>query len=187
MRLNISRLLLLFFAMVSAGCAAWSPAGGLYMDTERNFSAELPEAWQMNNSGPLFLTKEGPELQYIFVQTHKIGEPLVFSKKKFYKGMKAVDMAELFLENNSLDPRIGDFKLLGFTSGAILDFPGFKIEGMYRNQDGLRHRFIYYGFMSEKWYYGVSYSAAMRVYFEKDLNTFKEFFSTFKVIPDDNG
>lgn len=174
---------LLLLAFIAAGCAGWAPSGGLYEDRASHYSVVLPEDWFMNDrNSALFLTREGPGLQYIFVQTQPVGKPIIYARKTLYRGMSGLEMAEYFLENNSFDSRMGSMKAGEISTGQVLGYPGFKMEGSYDNSDGLTHRFTYYGFMTEKLYYGVSYTAPERVYYKKDLDVFKTFFSTFRIL-----
>lgn len=175
----------LILALFAAGCAGWTPSGGLYEDRDRHYSVVLPDGWFMNNSNSdLFLTRDGPELQYIFVQTQPLGKPLIFSRKTLHAGMTGVEMAEYFLENNALDKRMTGLKVNDLSSGLILGYQGFKMAGTYENGDGLTHGFIYYGFMTENLYYAISYSAPMRVYFQQHASDFDVFFSSFKIVTD---
>ncbi len=176
---------LLFLTLIAPGCAAWTPSSGLYEDRSRHYSVVLPDGWFMNRSNSdLFLTKNGPELQYIFVQTQPLGKPLIFSRKPLHAGMKGIEMAEYFLENNALDKRMTGLKVKDLSTGQILGYQGFKMDGTYENNDGLDYGFTYYGFMTEELYYGVSYSAPMRIYFKQHAADFDNFFSSFRIIPD---
>lgn len=172
-------------ALLSSGCATWSPAGGLYEDRARRYSVVLPEGWFMNRSNSdLFITREGPELQYIFIQTQPLGKPLIFSRKPLHPGMSGIEMAEYFLENNALDKRMTNLKIEDLSTGLILGYQGFKMDGTYVNPDGLDYGFVYYGFMAGDLYYGISYSAPMRVYFKRHAADFDIFFSSFRIIAD---
>lgn len=175
---------LFLLSLFTYGCAAWAPSGGgVYEDWANHYSVFLPEGWFMNDAdSALYLTRNGPELQYIFVQTKPLGKPLIYTKKNLYSGMSGLDMAEYFLENNTFDQRVGALKMTELSTGQVLGYPGFKMEGTYENADGLTHAFTYYGFMTEKLYYGVSYSAPERVYYGKDLPEFKQFFSSFRIL-----
>lgn len=176
---------MLLFVLFTAGCAGWTPSGGLYEDRSKGYSVNLPEGWFMRSSGSdLFLTRNGPDLQYIFVQTQPLGKPLIFSRKTLYPGMKSLEMAEYFLENNTLDQRTAALKVKELSTGEILGYTGFKMAGTYQNSDGLTHGFIYYGFMTDKLYYAVSYTAPERAYFDKYVHEFNLFFSSFRILPD---
>lgn len=185
MRNKGSFTVLLLVVLLAAGCAGWTPSGGLYEDRSKHYSVNLLEGWFMNNSSSdLFLTRNGPELQYIFVQTQPLGKPLIFSRKTLYPGMKSLDMAEYFLENNALDQRMTALKVKDLSTGQILGYTGFRMEGTYENSDGLTHGFIYYGFMTDKLYYAVSYSAPQRAYFKQYTDAFNQFFASFRIIQD---
>ena len=44
------------------------------------------------------------------------------------------------------------------------------------------YRSVYYGFMRGKWFYGISYTAAQRHYFERDVTTFESVLQSFQLV-----
>jgi hypothetical protein len=43
------------------------------------------------------------------------------------------------------------------------------------------YRSIYCGFMLDEWFYGISYTAALRYYFERDAATFEAFLESIRL------
>jgi hypothetical protein len=44
------------------------------------------------------------------------------------------------------------------------------------------YRSIYYDFMVDDWFYGISYTAALRYYFQKDSQTFEAFLESIQMV-----
>jgi hypothetical protein len=44
------------------------------------------------------------------------------------------------------------------------------------------YRSIYCGFMLGDWFYGISYTAAVRYYFDRDADTFEAFLESFRLV-----
>ena len=64
----------------------------------------------------------------------------------------------------------------------INGIPGFRATFCYKNKDGLKIKSTYYGFTSGEWFYSLRYAAALRHYFEKDIETFEKVIKSFKLI-----
>lgn len=181
---RLGLIALLAASELLSSCAAWSPALGLYEGRSGRYEVMLPDGWLMDTEGgALLLTRDGPELQYILVQTSALGESGQGPDAPLHKGMGPLELAEAFMERSPTDGRIEHFTLEGISTGAVLGYHGFKATGSYMNRDGLWHRFVYYGFTTGGMYYGLSYSGARRSYFDRDLPTFNAFLSTFKATP----
>ena len=44
------------------------------------------------------------------------------------------------------------------------------------------YRSLYYGFMRGQWFYGISYTAALRHYFERDAAAFESVLQSFQLV-----
>jgi hypothetical protein len=174
---------LLFIALLLVGCAPWMEAGGLYTVESQNFSVELPQGWmRLNTSEYLLITRDGILLQNIFIKRIHIDKPLKHTKKKLNKEMLPQEVAEVIIDNIASDPTVLNFKLIENVPARISGITGFKLVYTYKNRDGLRLKSIYYGFITGEWFYSISYTAALRYYFDKDFETFKKVFESFRLI-----
>jgi hypothetical protein len=54
----------------------------------------------------------------------------------------------------------------------------------YRDKKGSIFKTLYYGFISGDSLYNLRYNAAIRHYFEKDITTFEQILSSFKIVKD---
>jgi hypothetical protein len=199
------RRLLLLILLFTIGCVPWMQVGGLYTSRSHNFSVELPQGWmRLNKSGYqyltidqkiliehlliftnadayLFITKDGILLQNIIINRGSIDEELKNTKKKLSKGMLPYEAADVIIDNISSDQAVLNFELLENNPVKISGFPGFRIVFTHKNEDGLRLKSIFYGFIEGEWFYSIGYNSALRHYFEEDLKTFEKIFKSFKL------
>jgi len=174
---------ILFIILLSMGCAPWVQVGGLYKRESYNYSVELPQGWMRWNKGDdLIITRDGVLLPNIQILRLNIEEPLKYTKKKFSKGMLPQEEAEVILDNIASNKEILNFQLLENNPLKICGNPGFRAAYSYKNQDGLKMKSIYCGFIAGQWFYGIIYNAAERYYFDKDINTFERVLESFKLI-----
>lgn len=178
----MKRLLLIILLFIT-GCASWQKVGGLYTSTRNNFSVELPDEWmKLNKDEYLYITRDGELLQNVLIKRLNIDESLAFTKKKFKKEILPVEAAEVVIDNMTSTPAVLNLAVVENTPTNISGLPGFKVVLTYKNKSGLTYECIYYGFISGEWFYGISYTAPLRHYFDKDVKTFEEVIKSFKLI-----
>lgn len=112
-------------------------------------------------------------------------------KKRFIPEMSPADAAVVLLGSRENDPAVTGLKVRERTTQTIaghqafrvvfdfrlkgpLNFPAFKASPLYRS--------IYCGFMVDNWFYGISYTAALRYYFQKDSQTFEAFLESVRLV-----
>jgi hypothetical protein len=170
--------------LLTAGCISlpWVKTEGPYTATAQNISADLPEGWMRHNSDQyLFITKDGPLLQYIMVERiHHDGE-LKYTKKKFRRGMLPDEIAGIIIDNQKSNENVLNMKVETNKPAMINGNPGFEMTFTYKDKRGLEHKSLYYGFMKGDWFYGIRYNAPQRHYYEKELKTFRKFVESLRV------
>ena len=172
---------LVFVVIVS--CAPWSRVGGLYKSSSSNYSVELPEGWMKSNASDyLLISRDGILLQRITIIRLDINKELTNTKKKFKKDMLPQEAAEVIIDDRMTDSAILNFEVLENAPENICEFPGFKLVSTFTNNDGLKFKSVDYGFILDEWFYGISYTAPQRYYFDKDIKTFEEVFQSFNLI-----
>lgn len=164
------------------GCGAWLRVGGPYTSPAHGISVEFPEGWmRMNDKDVILITRDGVLLQYIIIQTLNFSDPLKFTKKTFRRGMLPQEVAEVILDNKASNPGTLNFKVGENTPAKIGGHPGFKATYTYKNKDGLRLKGLYYGALVGDTFYGISFNAAARHYYQTDLATFDKVVRTFRI------
>ncbi len=110
-------------------------------------------------------------------------------KRRFVREMPAADAAEVLLESRRNDPAVAGLEVREVAVAEIAGNPAFKAVYDFRLKDpGPRtsfrdtrlrspgrmplYRSVYYGFVRGEWFYGISYTAALRHYFPKDAGAF---------------
>ena len=174
---------LVLLALLAVGCAPWVRVGGVYQNTERNFSVDLPQGWMKSNTEKsLLITRDGVLLQRIVIERSKATDELQYTKKKLEPSMLPHEAAEVIADNISSNPSITDFTLLENAPATIANRRGFKLLYQYKNKDGLPFKGMYCGFLSGDWLYALRYTAPARYYFDKDVGTFDKVLNSFAFI-----
>lgn len=180
----MKRLILLAFVIVLlASCAApWSQVGGGYSSPNKDFTVDLPKGWMKANSKDLlFITRDGILLQNIIIKRMAITEELQYSKKKFRLDMLPQEQAELIADDFASNPTLMNFEIMENLPITINGHKGFRLVFTYKNEDGLRVKSVFSGFMIQDWFYQIRYTAAARYYYDKDLPSYEQVIKSFKL------
>ena len=176
-------LLLSAILILVVACVPWVITGGPYVSPRQNISVELPEGWMRENTDEyLFITRDGPRLQYIMVETIHVDAELKHTKKKFRRKMLPQELAEVIIDQTNSNQEVLNFKVKLNKPTKIKGNPGFKLLYTYKDKDGLRFKCLYYGFLKGEWFYGIGYNAPSRYYFKKELEAFKKVLKSFQLI-----
>ncbi len=173
----------------------------------RRISFALPEGWHWVMRGDDFIaTRNGVFLQNILVerihvdQVEQSGEMFPFAalssrqwpvrtlkylKKRFTPGMPPAEAAEVILSSRENNPGIADFEAGEISMQTIAGHQGFQaVYGFRLDVQGRKtpYRTLSCGFMLDDWFYGISYTAAKRYYFQKDAEAFNSFLQSFRLV-----
>lgn len=167
-----------------AGCGPYTAVGGKLAFSQQGFEVDLPQGWyQAREVGDaLVTTRDGVLLQLIRVERVAVGDEPAHIKKKFTARMPAQDAANLEVENLRSSPDLFNFELLENETATIVGKPGFRLLYSFRTKDGLRLKRVHYGFVDGKWAYRLTYQAAARHYFDRDLATFERVRESFRLL-----
>lgn len=167
-------LLLIIVTLLLTGCAPWARMGGPYDATGQNISLELPDGWmRVNTDDYLFITRDGMRLQNILVESINVNDTLKHTKKKFRKGMLALEASEVIMDNIASSDQVHDFEIKERKSAKVAGKPGFRVVFSYKTVDGLKMQGVVYGLMHGEWFYLMKYAAPRRFYFDRDVKTFE--------------
>lgn len=89
------------------------------------------------------------------------------------------EAAEVILDEIISDQSLLTFEMIENVPAIIDQHDGFRIVFTYKNRDGLKFKTVYYGFLTNEKFYSIRYSAVMRYYFEKDIETFRKVLESF--------
>lgn len=162
--------------------------GGVYISEPLNFSVELPHGWMEQNTtkNHLFLTRDGPLLQYIIIERLHIDDTsLKNTQKKLREEMSPEEAAEVMIDNIASNHGVSNFEVIENSAIKISEFPGFRFVATYTYKDSMgqrRQKKAVYGFIAGEWLYYMEYDAAARHYFDKDIKPFEMVIDSFKLI-----
>ncbi len=149
------------------------------------WSITTPQGW-MHLSMPEseMLSKNGPYLEYILIQSRPLTQGFRFTKQGLNPGMLPHEAAELILDNLRADPRIRNFQLLASEPATVAGRSGFKLTYRYRDQHGVESKTIYYGALLTHQLFNIRYTAAQRYYFDKELPAFNSVLGSLRLVND---
>jgi len=173
-------------AVLMAGCAtaSFSPVSGKLALLDQGLEVNLPEGWYRAEAvrEALLLTRDGPQLQFIYLQRVSLDKELSHTKRKFARGMLPRDAVELEAENLRANPTTTDFELVEDTPVTVAGRPGFRLVYRWKTKEGLRLKAVHYGFLHGNALYRLIYQAAARYYFDRDLATFERMKESLKLL-----
>ncbi len=169
--------------LFAAGCVACTHTGGFSKPASYSFTIDIPEGWRkIDNNRYLFVTKESPFLQYIMVQNRPIGRSFRNTKKKIQKEMLPEEAAQIIIDELVSDQNLVNLRILDNTPASIKNYEGFKILYTYSDAEGQAYKTLYYGFIKEDTFFNLRFTAAARIYFQRDIGSFRNILNSFQII-----
>ena len=166
-----------------AGCMACAHTGGMSKPASYSFSIDIPEGWRkIDNNRYLLVTKETPFLQYIMVQNRPISKSFQNTKKKIQKEMLPEEAAQIIIDELVSDQNLVNLRILDNTPATTKGYEGFTILYTYSDAEGQRYKTLYYGFIKEDTFFNLRFTAADRIYFQRDIGDFRSILNSFQII-----
>jgi hypothetical protein len=170
-------------ALLLAGCVAsplWVHQPGRFEAPTRSFAVNVPDQWlRFDTEEYTLLSKDGPYLQYIYIQERLVSWPFKFTGKRMQSSMLPLEAAEVVIDEIRSDPAVKKFRLEENKPITIDGNKGFQLVYTYQDQSGYWLRTVYCGFVRADIFYNLRYTAAKRYYFKKDYSTFKKVLASF--------
>ena len=165
---------LLFILLFTSACASWNQGSGFQETSPPQLAFDCPEQWtRLNTPKYRMYTKDGPFSQYILIQQRPTSKPFRHTKRSFSRGMLPQEAAEVILDEIGSDRAVLSFHVLENNPATVNDYEGFRILFTYMNENGLRFKTLYYGFLRDELFYSIRYNARERKYSSRDLATFE--------------
>lgn len=157
----------------------YRPAGKAY--TNRSLFApdvkmRLPPDWMKLNgiADGLVATGDGFNLHAIKFRRIDIGKRLPHTKKMVAKGMRPDELSEVLLDDVRTDGTAIGLEILDTRPATISGQPGFRANVAFKDPDGLRYRAVLCGVIVGGYAWQLTYVAASRHYFNRDLPEFEK-------------
>ena len=149
----------------------------------RQWSISPPQGWMyLSTTQSEMLSKNGPYLEYILIQSRPLEKRFRYTKQKLNPGMLPHEAAQLITGNMRSDPLIRHFRLLSSEPATVGGHVGFKLTYSYQDQYGVDIKTIYYGVILQNTFFNVRYTAAQRHYFEAELPAFNQLMESLRFI-----
>ena len=180
----MKKLMPLFICLLFIfSCASAAQERSLKKLPDTDFSVEIPHGWwKPEYTSKYLLTKDGPNLQYVLIQQRPLNKAFRYTKKKIRKGMLPQEAAGIIIDELASDRYLMNFSVIENAPATVDGHAGFKILFTYKDKKESQFKTLYYGFISGDTFYNLRYCAAARHYFEKDIASFEQIISSFKLV-----
>ena len=176
----------LLVALLIVGCASlpYVPVEGTVAPSKYGFQVTMPPGWYRATAveDRLLMTRDGLLLQSINVGRTSIDEALKLTGRKFDDTMSPSQAAGLEIDevrsfSEHLDLSVEDNSL-----AVVAGRPAFRLVYAWHTRGGLRLKAVHYGFVDGRWVYHLIYRAAVRHYFDRDLDAFEQVRESFRLL-----
>jgi hypothetical protein len=116
------------------------------------------------------------------VQNRPIGRSFRNTKKKMQKEMFPEEAAQIIVDELISDQNLVNLRILDNAPTTIKGHAGFKILYTYKDSEGRVYKTLYYGFIKEDTFFNLRFTAADRVYFQRDIGDFRSILKSFQII-----
>ena len=170
--------------LLVAGCERWVPVKGEFTSSDHNFKVAFPQDWKRfkPEKNAILFTRDGLALEYIRISRVPTEKALPHAKRSFSKGMLQEEAAELLIQDIRSNPKMMNQRIVENQPDQLGGHYGFKIVYTYRTKGGLKKMGVIYGLLQEPWCYRLTYEAAERHYFAKELPAFAQVKDSFRLL-----
>ncbi len=179
---------ILLVVAILTGCVAWQklPHREVTLsDKSNSYEVTHSDGWIRlgdNKADSVFLTKDGPMLQFIEVQQLDAEKPFENIDQKVSESTLITEVADYLLADMKA-------KESGLTINKLEMVPydqqgheGFRMKLSIIDKKGLETHLLVYGFAEQGKVYKLSYAAPKLFYFERNLPEFENLVASFKVL-----
>ncbi len=184
-KLTISRPVIVVWVvatlMLTACAGPWhTPPNQL---SEPPWSITSPAGWmQLSTQESEMLSKDGPYLEYILIQSRSLEQGFRFTNQKLEPDMLPHEAAQVIADNMRSDPLIQQLQLLASEPAMVGGHAGFRLIYSYQDPYGVTTKTIYYGVILPNRFFNLRYTAAQRYYFEKELPAFNQVVDSLRLV-----
>ena len=168
--------------MLTTACAGqWKTVPATLSVPEWSIAA--PDGW-MHLSLPdsEMLSKDGPYLDFILIQSRPLTQGFRFTKQVLSPGMLPHEAAQVIIDNLRSDPLVRTFYLIANEPAMMAGQAGFKLTYSYRDRHGVILKTIYHGVLLPDRFFNIRYTAAQRHYFENELPAFNAVLNSLRLV-----
>lgn len=139
------------------------------------YRVSLPVDWVSRQVGDtLVVTRDGPDIQKIILRVSKHEEAFNDIKAQSKSDMLPTELADLFIAELKKEDSDG-LPSLTIQSNEPIMLSGrdaFHLHASYRTANGLEYQLLAVGFVTEKYFYAISYTAPTLLFFERSRESY---------------
>lgn len=169
-----------------AACTPWTRVdSGSRNESRRNdYTLELPLGWvkRTADSNDLFVTRDGPALNYIAVNRQPHDRKLPRTKRETRADMLPHEVAELAIAEWKSYEVTANLQVLSNTAILLGGQPAARVHIRYKNDRGLPIERVMVGLVDAKGRLTLQYEAPAIVYFQRNLSDFDALVASVRFI-----
>lgn len=163
--------------LLAAGCAPWTaldPDNRL-IKVKDDYTLEAPMGWVRRKYDvyDVFLSRDGPLLNFIAIDREKHDRELPRTKRKTASNLLPQEVAELVIAEQKAVESRGSFTVLSNQPVMLGGKPAVRVHTRWKNERGLPIERLTYALVDQKGRLAFIYEAPGLVYFQKRLSDFE--------------
>lgn len=170
-------LVCLLFALALSACAPWAlvESDGRGFSKSRDYTLDMPAGWVKRTAdvNDLFITRDGPALNYIVVARQPHDRKLPRTKRETRADMLPYELAELALAEWRSNDATANLEVLSNTPTLLGGKSAIRLHVRYRNERGLPIERLMVALVDAKGRLSLLYEAPGIVYFQRGLPAFE--------------
>lgn len=171
------KLLGLLLGMSLAACAPWSAIDpdSRNIAIKQDYTLDAPTGWVKRNYDiyDVFLSRDGPLLNFIAVRREPHNAELKRTKRKTSADLFPHEVAELVIAEQKIGDKLGGFTVLSNRPATLGGKPAARVHTRWKTERGLPIERVTYAMVDQKGRLALIYEAPGLVYFTKGLADFE--------------
>ncbi|MFP5410005.1 MAG: hypothetical protein ACLGG6_03430 [Gammaproteobacteria bacterium] len=172
----IRRLVTVCLLISLTACAPWTRIDpNTRLETRSDdYSIELPVGWVKQTAGAndIFITRDGPALNYIAVARQPHSRKLPYTKRETRADMLPHELAELVVAEWKSAEATANMEIVSNAPLLLDGRPAVRVQGRYKNERGLPIERIVVTLVDARGRLTLFYEAPAIVYFQRGLPDF---------------
>ncbi len=170
-----------------SACAPWAlvEPDGRAFSKSNDYTLDMPTGWVRRTAdvNDLFVTRDGPALNYIVVARQPHDRKLPRTKRETRADMLPFELAELALAEWRSNDATANLDVLSNTPTVLGGKPAIRLHVRYRNERGLPIERLMVACVDAKGRLSLLYEAPAIVYFERGLPAFEAMRASVRFAP----
>ncbi len=176
--MTLTRSLALGLLLASlAACTPWTRVDPTTrLESQRDdYTVELPLGWvkRTADSNDVFVTRDGPALNYIVVNRQPHHRKLPHTKRETRADMLPHEIAELAIAEWKSAESTSSLEVVSNTPALLGGKPATRVHIRYKNERGLPIERVMVGLVDARGRLSIQYEAPAIVYFQRGLADFE--------------